>query len=638
MPNVPPQRRYRESSKVLGRGSFGVVRLARDTVSGDDVVVKRVALEAGDLEEAREEVRVLRELHHPHICRVLDAWETPSALCIVMPFYAAGDLQHRLKSRSEVLPPDEVCSLAAQLLLALQYVHARNLLHRDIKPANVLLAADGTAKLADFGVARRLASSCELAQTFVGTPCYMAPELHLDAAYASPADIWSLGCTLHECCTLQPAFLAASAAELAAAVVRGRCTAPMPRGVPRPLQQLVASMLRVRPAARPEAAELLRGELLRPMLQRLRRPGSGGGGGGRRAGGGAGAGAGAGAAARAPPPGPVAMPARPPLTRWPPPPPPARAAAAADEVEVEDDDSSPQAARARRHARRRAAEARRRQVSEYLHATRRRLLEEPTATPPAAMQALRWAEAAHAAEAAEAEPDDDDDDDDAGGDGDGTDDPLGEGSVDAAALLDMAEAASAADATAVAPAPTRRQLSGGKEGNGLRLSEEQMLSCMRDCMRDAATVRVSDASEAAAAVVPSPGRVYAVSPSRFARNQGGFGALRAAAAAVPVAAPAALSPAKVSPAAGSTHRGGRWAEPTAQLGARWAGAEQLPVPDAAAPQPARARRSRWTPAPLPEEAVVVVDGGDDRGAAAEELRCAKRAERQRRRRSGGWIE
>ena len=78
MPNVPPQRRYRESSKVLGRGSFGVVRLARDTVSGDDVVVKRVALEAGDLEEAREEVRVLRELHHPHICRVLDAWETPS--------------------------------------------------------------------------------------------------------------------------------------------------------------------------------------------------------------------------------------------------------------------------------------------------------------------------------------------------------------------------------------------------------------------------------------------------------------------------------------------------------------------------------------------------------------------------------
>ena len=120
MPNVPPQRRYRESSKVLGRGSFGVVRLARDTVSGDDVVVKRVAIEAGDLEEAREEVRVLRELHHPHICRVLDAWETPSALCIVMPFYAAGDLQHRLKGRSEGLPPDEVCSLAAQLLLALQ--------------------------------------------------------------------------------------------------------------------------------------------------------------------------------------------------------------------------------------------------------------------------------------------------------------------------------------------------------------------------------------------------------------------------------------------------------------------------------------------------------------------------------------
>ena len=73
------------------------------------------------------------------------------------------------------LPFEEVVAIGAQLCLALQYVHARDILHRDVKPANVLLADDGSCRLADFGVSRRLASTAALATTCVGTPSFMAP-------------------------------------------------------------------------------------------------------------------------------------------------------------------------------------------------------------------------------------------------------------------------------------------------------------------------------------------------------------------------------------------------------------------------------------------------------------------------------
>ena len=131
----------------------------------------------------------------------------------------------------------------AQLCLALQYVHARGILHRDVKPANVLLADDGSCRLADFGVSRRLASTAALATTCVGTPSFMAPELHADQPYASAADVWALGCVLHECLTLKPAFAAPSAAALGILIRRGTRASALPADTPAPLRRLIDSML-----------------------------------------------------------------------------------------------------------------------------------------------------------------------------------------------------------------------------------------------------------------------------------------------------------------------------------------------------------------------------------------------------------
>lgn len=157
------ERRYRESSEVLGCGAFGVVRRATDLRTGAPCVVKRVPFASGSAEREShwsvlEEARLLRWLHHPNICRISDYWESNRnglELCLVLELCEGGDLKTRLRCANGPLAPREVASIGQQLLRALQYCHARRVLHRDVKPANVLLARDGSVRLSDFGAGRR---------------------------------------------------------------------------------------------------------------------------------------------------------------------------------------------------------------------------------------------------------------------------------------------------------------------------------------------------------------------------------------------------------------------------------------------------------------------------------------------------
>ena len=82
---------------VLGKGTFGVVRFARHIETGEQLVIKKVPVEPSCRKEVWDEVDVLRSLQHPHICRIVDAWERDGYLHIVMPFYELGDLMARLK-------------------------------------------------------------------------------------------------------------------------------------------------------------------------------------------------------------------------------------------------------------------------------------------------------------------------------------------------------------------------------------------------------------------------------------------------------------------------------------------------------------------------------------------------------------
>ena len=90
--------------------------------------------------------------------------------------------------------------------MALEYVHGRRVIHRDIKTQNIFLTGNNTIKIGDFGISKVLETTCQNANTVVGTPYYMAPEACQSEPYTSKSDVWALGCILYELCSLKKAF------------------------------------------------------------------------------------------------------------------------------------------------------------------------------------------------------------------------------------------------------------------------------------------------------------------------------------------------------------------------------------------------------------------------------------------------
>jgi len=170
-----------QTLRQLGSGSHGRCYLMKRP-NGMLIVHKRVPvshMRPADQEIAEREVNILAAFSHPYIIRYERAFVRRGQLCIAMEYADGGDLSaHLRKLRAEGKRPTvkDALDWFVQLLLALRYVHGYKVLHRDVALKNVFLAGDGTVKLGDFGVARVLDSTQELALTKVGTPCYIAPE------------------------------------------------------------------------------------------------------------------------------------------------------------------------------------------------------------------------------------------------------------------------------------------------------------------------------------------------------------------------------------------------------------------------------------------------------------------------------
>ncbi|MFI0716472.1 serine/threonine-protein kinase [Streptomyces inhibens] len=198
-------------TRPLGAGGFGQVWQAHDPVLGVDVAVKQVRLDGALPDEARAELlaRAAREARHaarlrdhPHIVTVYDVvevdegpWRVP---WIVMQWVDGHSLAEELKHDGP-LDPERAARVAEALLGALDAAHRAGVVHRDVKPANVLLAADGSVLLADFGIAGAQTDPRLTRTTLViGSPGYMAPERWQGAESDGRADLFSLGVTLYE--------------------------------------------------------------------------------------------------------------------------------------------------------------------------------------------------------------------------------------------------------------------------------------------------------------------------------------------------------------------------------------------------------------------------------------------------------
>ena len=257
----------------LGAGGMGEVYRARDTRLGRHVAIKVLpASDSGDLtSRARfeREARTISTLSHPNICPLFDIGDQDGHLYLVMECLEGHTLAATLTAGG--LPLDRAFQIAAQIADGLAHAHAAGIIHRDLKPGNIMVLPNGSIKILDFGLARKLTGSTDAtvanlteAGAVSGTIAYMSPEQTLGKTVDLRSDLFSLGVVLYEMlCGMRP-FSGASAFSIMQNVVSAEPVAvdTVRPGVPPTatalLQRLMAKAPEQRPASAAEVAAVLR--------------------------------------------------------------------------------------------------------------------------------------------------------------------------------------------------------------------------------------------------------------------------------------------------------------------------------------------------------------------------------------------
>lgn len=204
-----------EKIRVVGKGAFGTAILYKRLSDKMHVVMKEVYLTDMTKDErnmALNEVNVLSSLNHPNIIRYIGSFLKQDALTIIMEYANAGNLSQLIKQKKEKkenFTERSILQIFYQISSALNYMHSSKILHRDLKSANIFLNKNGSVKVGDFGISKILHTKSQ-AQTVVGTPYYLSPEICEGKEYDEKSDIWALGCILYELACLRKPFEATS--------------------------------------------------------------------------------------------------------------------------------------------------------------------------------------------------------------------------------------------------------------------------------------------------------------------------------------------------------------------------------------------------------------------------------------------
>jgi len=270
---MPSSRRDYDFGKQLGRGSFGVVHKVERKADKLTFVCKEISLrgmKSKAREDANQEVTLLRKVASgsEFIVAYVESFLEKESLHIIMEYCEHGDLGMHLKRHKQGLEEQTVWRFLLQIGLGLQHLHANRILHRDIKALNVFLTAADDARLGDLGVARVLSEGTNFANTLIGTPYYLSPELCDQKPYNDRSDVWAYGCVIYEMCTLQHPFDAKNQVALLAKIVRGKYT-PVPEVYSSELRNLIIGCLLQDYNHRPSCSELLGSIAARDWAERV---------------------------------------------------------------------------------------------------------------------------------------------------------------------------------------------------------------------------------------------------------------------------------------------------------------------------------------------------------------------------------
>ncbi|KAM4746495.1 serine/threonine-protein kinase TAO3 isoform 1-T1 [Anableps anableps] len=249
----------------IGHGSFGAVYFARNSYSNEVVAIKKMSYNGKQTTEKWQdiikEVKFLGQLRHPNTIEYKGCYLKDNTAWLVME-YCLGSASDLLEVHKKPLQEMEIAAITHGALLGLAYLHSHNMIHRDVKAGNILLTELGQVKLADFGSA----SIASPANSFVGTPYWMAPEVILamdEGQYEGKVDIWSLGITCIELAERKPPLFNMNAMSALYHIAQNDSPTLQSNEWSDAFRNFVDFCLLKIPQDRPSSGELLRHEFVR---------------------------------------------------------------------------------------------------------------------------------------------------------------------------------------------------------------------------------------------------------------------------------------------------------------------------------------------------------------------------------------
>jgi serine/threonine protein kinase len=272
--NIALKGKY-DRKMAVGRGAYGEVWLCTRVSDGCQCVAKVMSMDK--MHRYESEVHCLTSCDHFAIVKLFDTVKATIGPIIILDYADGGDLSKSLKghvasqANAPLLTEAYIAPIFLQLLLSLHHIHVRRMMHRDIKSANVLLCSNGLIKMSDFGFSRQFDGtvSQDVADTFLGTPYYLAPELWKRQKYSKKADVWSLGVLLYELMTLKRPFVSSSMRGLMTAIIKGECESPSTSQYSSGLREVLNAMLAVDTTKRPSTADLLQRPIMKQYVEQF---------------------------------------------------------------------------------------------------------------------------------------------------------------------------------------------------------------------------------------------------------------------------------------------------------------------------------------------------------------------------------
>ncbi len=202
---------------VIGKGSYAKVLLVRKNDSHELFAMKVLKKENVERKNQEKHVKVerqiLADIDHPFVIKFKGSFQSDKKLFFILEYCPGGEL-FNLLAKKRRFSEDQTRFYAAQIVLALEHLHAKDVVYRDLKPENVLIDSKGYIRITDFGLSRQNVNDSSGAKSICGTPEYLAPEIVMRLEYGKAVDWWTLGSIIYEMLVGAPPFYVENRQEL----------------------------------------------------------------------------------------------------------------------------------------------------------------------------------------------------------------------------------------------------------------------------------------------------------------------------------------------------------------------------------------------------------------------------------------